>query len=120
MAAVKPPSPVAGWSVALGSQTIAEQEKQLSRIRKHYIFKGYVQHRGFRMTTWRFAKDHHITGWVRNLPDGTVEMEAQGVPGRLWMFLRTLTSLEGVVREVEQTEIPTVEDEGWYLILVQR
>lgn len=118
--AVKPPSPVPGWSVALGSQTITEGEKSLERVRKHYIFKGYVQHRGFRMTTWRFAKDHHITGWVRNLPDGTVEMEAQGAPGRLWMFLHTLTSLEGVVREVEQTELPPVPEESWYLILVQR
>lgn len=120
MAAVKPPSPKPGFAVALGSKTITDQEKQLKRVRKHYIFRGYVQHRGFRITTWRFAKEQHITGWVYNRPDGSVEMEAQGEPGRLWMFRSILLSLEGVVREVDEEVLPTVEGEDWYLILVEK
>jgi len=45
---------------------------------KHIIFTGRVQGVGFRFTTHRIALRHQLTGWVRNLPDGTVEMFAQG------------------------------------------
>jgi acylphosphatase len=47
-------------------------------IAKHLIFTGRVQGVGFRFTTQRIALRHQLTGWVRNLPDGTVEMFAQG------------------------------------------
>ena len=45
---------------------------------KHVIFKGRVQGVGFRYTSYRIAGRYDITGYVRNLPDGTVEMLAQG------------------------------------------
>jgi len=47
-------------------------------IAKHIIFTGRVQGVGFRFTTHRIALRHQLTGWVRNLPDGIVEMFAQG------------------------------------------
>ena len=47
-------------------------------IAKHIIFNGRVQGVGFRFTTHRMAERHGLTGFVRNLPDGTVEMLAQG------------------------------------------
>ncbi len=46
--------------------------------RAHVIFSGYVQGVGFRYTARRAAGDFAVTGWVRNLPDGNVELEAQG------------------------------------------
>ncbi len=119
MAAGKPPSPKPGFAVALGSKTIADSERQLKRVRKHYIFRGYVQRRGFRMTSWHFAKEQRVTGWVYNRPDGAVEMEAQGEPGRLWRFHSLLLSLEGVIGERDE-EIPVVDHEDSYLILVQK
>ncbi len=45
---------------------------------KQMIFKGQVQGVGFRYTTNRLAKRYAIMGWVRNLPDGTVELVMQG------------------------------------------
>jgi acylphosphatase len=45
---------------------------------KHIIFMGRVQGVGFRFTAHRMANRHFLTGFVRNLPDGTVEMLAQG------------------------------------------
>lgn len=39
---------------------------------------GYVQGVGFRYATRRVAGDLGVTGWVRNLPDGAVEVWAQG------------------------------------------
>ncbi len=45
---------------------------------RHVIFIGRVQGVGFRYTAHRMAHRHQLTGFVRNLPDGTVEMFAQG------------------------------------------
>jgi acylphosphatase len=45
---------------------------------KQVIFKGEVQGVGFRYTTNRLAKRYNITGWVRNLADGNVELIMQG------------------------------------------
>ena len=39
---------------------------------------GRVQGVCFRASTVDEARDHGLTGWVRNLPDGAVELEAQG------------------------------------------
>lgn len=48
------------------------------RVRKHVIFAGRVQGVFFRATSHEIATEHGIAGYVRNLPDGTVEMEAEG------------------------------------------
>lgn len=50
----------------------------MEKIRKHFIFKGRVQGVGFRYRSMYAARSLGITGWVQNLPDGSVEMEAQG------------------------------------------
>lgn len=47
-------------------------------VAKHIIFSGRVQGVGFRFTAHRMAGRHKLTGYVRNLSDGTVEMLAQG------------------------------------------
>lgn len=41
-------------------------------------FTGRVQGVGFRATTQAIASRLGLTGWVRNEPDGSVLMEAQG------------------------------------------
>lgn len=47
-------------------------------IRRHYIFHGRVQGVGFRYTVYQLARRLGLTGWVRNLYDGTVEACIQG------------------------------------------
>jgi acylphosphatase len=47
-------------------------------VAKQIVFIGRVQGVGFRFTAHRMAQRHQLTGFVRNLPDGTVEMLAQG------------------------------------------
>jgi len=42
------------------------------------IVTGRVQGVGFRVSTVDEARKIRLTGWVRNLPDGSVELEAQG------------------------------------------
>ncbi len=42
------------------------------------LFSGDVQGVGFRWTNQELARERNLTGWVQNLPDGTVRMEIQG------------------------------------------
>lgn len=44
------------------------------------VYRGRVQGVGFRYTVRRIATNHPITGYVKNLPDGSVELIAQGSP----------------------------------------
>ena len=45
---------------------------------KKIIFSGRVQGVGFRYTALRIAGQYEITGYIKNLPNGSVEMFAQG------------------------------------------
>lgn len=45
---------------------------------QHFLIYGNVQGVGFRAATVQQAKSLQLTGWVRNLPDGRVEILAQG------------------------------------------
>ena len=42
---------------------------------------GRVQGVGFRMFVQQRAMERHITGWVKNMDDGSVSMELQGTEG---------------------------------------
>lgn len=46
--------------------------------RWHIYFFGHVQGVGFRFTCLTTAKRHDVSGWVKNLPDGSVEMIVEG------------------------------------------
>ncbi len=50
----------------------------ICKVRKHIIFYGRVQGVGFRYTAKYASQEYGVTGWVRNLYDGSVEMEAEG------------------------------------------
>jgi acylphosphatase len=46
--------------------------------RRTYYYSGHVQGVGFRYTAHHLARQHPVTGYVRNLPDGRVELVAEG------------------------------------------
>jgi acylphosphatase len=46
--------------------------------RSTVYYKGHVQGVGFRYTAHSIARNHEVTGYVRNLPDGRVELVAEG------------------------------------------
>jgi acylphosphatase len=68
---------VAASSAAWGSPKRFEYAIR-KMIAKRIIFIGRVQGVGFRFTARRIASRHRLTGFVRNLHNGTVEMLAQG------------------------------------------
>lgn len=55
--------------------------------RLHAIVHGRVQGVSFRYYTVQRARQLNLTGWVRNLPEGTVETVAEGDPAPLKQFL---------------------------------
>ena len=50
----------------------------MEKVRVHVIVEGHVQGVCFRMDTRRAALERGVTGWVRNLRDGTVEAVFEG------------------------------------------
>ncbi|MER7461472.1 acylphosphatase [Streptomyces sp. NPDC097981] len=50
----------------------------MERVRSRVIVHGVVQGVFFRDTCRRAALGHGVAGWVRNLPDGTVEAVFEG------------------------------------------
>ena len=50
----------------------------MQKIRRHYVFSGLVQGVGFRYRAYHTAQLYRVTGWVKNLADGNVEMELEG------------------------------------------
>ena len=72
---------------------------------EHIIFKGAVQGVGFRYTAQKIADRHPVTGFVRNLSDGTVEMFIQGpvqdVKGCLADIDKTFS---GYIRDIQVTQ----------------
>lgn len=55
--------------------------------RKHLLISGLVQGVGYRMHTVRQAQHYQLNGWVRNLPDGRVEVIAEGDETQLNGFI---------------------------------
>jgi acylphosphatase len=51
------------------------------------IVTGRVQGVAYRASTVEQARAHGLTGWVRNLADGSVELEAQGDDARVAALL---------------------------------
>ena len=58
----------------------AEQRGERRRVGRLVLFSGRVQGVGFRYTACHIARHFTVTGYVRNLPDGRVELLAEGNP----------------------------------------
>ncbi len=89
-------------------------------IRKHILFYGRVQGVGFRYYSVTKARQLGLTGWVKNLDDGSVEMEVQGredVIGELIRFLEQRRFV--LIERMDARKIPLEEERdfretGWW------
>ncbi|HID94642.1 MAG TPA: acylphosphatase [Candidatus Latescibacteria bacterium] len=61
-----------------------------SGVRAHIIVSGVVQGVGYRFFAQRVALNLGLTGYVRNLPNGKVEVEVEGKQGPVDEFIREL------------------------------
>ncbi|MGC4033375.1 MAG: acylphosphatase [Tepidisphaeraceae bacterium] len=85
--------------------------------RCHCFFKGRVQGVGFRYTTRNLAISYDVTGFVRNLPDGRVELVAEGPEQQVNSFVTAINErMRPHIKEVEQVEEPASGDYGQFVI----
>jgi acylphosphatase len=75
-----------------------------SRRRLKVFYSGRVQGVGFRYTAKTIAAGYEITGTVRNLPDGRVELTAEGAHEELEAF-RTAIRDEGLAGFIRDEQI---------------
>jgi acylphosphatase len=85
-------------------------ETSSGRRRWTVIYHGRVQGVGFRQTVKRIARRHPVLGYVRNLPDGTVEMVVEGPAEELELF--NVAIHEVFTRNIEKDEIQVSDATG--------
>ncbi len=76
---------------------------------KQVFYSGRVQGVGFRFTTRQIASGYDVTGWVKNLPDGRVEMQVMAADEEeLEGFLADVmdSNLGSLVKSCEVRTIP--------------
>jgi len=71
------------------------------------FYEGRVQGVGFRFTVRHLAKGFDVTGWVRNLPDGRVELQVTGDENEVRTFLDQVarSELHSLIREQTENEL---------------
>lgn len=80
----------------------------------HAIAKGKVQGVGFRYSAIELASKLGIQGTVKNLPNGNVEIIAQGEASHLVKFFDELQEMFDT--EIEKTPIDTIEKHSTFKI----
>ncbi len=86
----------------------------MEKIRRHFIFSGDVQGVGFRYKASSAARYYGVTGWVRNLWDGSVEMEAEGTPRDIDDLLRALErETWAEITDIRSENVPVHNDHSF-------
>ena len=87
-------------------------------IRQHMYVSGEVQGVGFRYRANYAAKGLGLTGFVRNLYDGRVEIEVQGERELISRFLGEINAGSFIhINDIDSKNIPVVEDEKQFTVL---
>ena len=84
------------------------------KVRKHIFFYGRVQGEGFRYYAVQKANQLGLTGWVKNLYDGSVEMEVEGqeeLIDQLIIFLQNRTYIW--IERIDAKTIPLQQDNSF-------
>jgi acylphosphatase len=97
-----------------------EETSDADRLTRGYIISGRVQGVGFRFFVLHRAQAAGVTGWVRNLSTGQVEVQATGTPEQqlalehaLWKGPRFSS-----VTDVEKTDRPDEVDSGTDFLII--
>jgi acylphosphatase len=95
---------VSGWSVARR----VFPSRHESMIAKRVTFEGRVQGVGFRYTVKDLSRGFDVCGWVKNLPDGNVELHVMGEPDEVDSFIREIVEESPVARNIKNHYIDNV------------
>ncbi|HEY3245252.1 MAG TPA: acylphosphatase [Phycisphaerae bacterium] len=77
-------------------------------IRRRVLFSGNVQGVGFRYTAYQLAQGYRVGGYVKNLPDGRVELVAEGATDEVRRFIEALEDqMRAHIRGASATDEPS-------------
>jgi acylphosphatase len=81
-------------------------------IARKFLIRGLVQGVGYRYFSQRSAATHQVHGWIRNMPDGSVEAFAQGSERRVTDFRDDLAAgpRNAVVSELEELVVEPIRE----------
>ena len=76
------------------AEKIKHMEFETDEMKRYQIiFSGVVQGVGFRYETWAIAQKLELTGFVKNLSDGSVYAEIQGPENKILYLIDCLQSV---------------------------
>jgi len=78
----------------------------------HVVFSGMVQGVGFRFTAKVIADQFKIKGWIANLPDGKVELIAEGSTGSVDDLLDNLK--QKFLQRITDVQVEDIPFSGKY------
>ena len=90
--------------------TTSTANNEIIRHTVHYT--GRVQGVGFRFTACSVAAGYHVTGYVKNLRDGRVELVAEGQRDEVTRFLDSVA--EALGRYVRDTQVAASPGTGQF------
>jgi acylphosphatase len=85
----------------------------MTKVARKFLIRGDVQGVGYRFFAQRAAARHQVIGYVRNCPDGTVEVVAEGAASDVEEFKKDLVTGPQWSR-VEQVEEISMDPTGLY------
>ena len=99
-----------GMEVIAFAASPGESRQHMNRARMQVLYSGRVQGVGFRYTAKTTAMGFEVTGTVRNLADGRVELLAEGTREELEAFQQAIrdSGLGGFIRDEAVTWHPVV------------
>ena len=75
--------------------------------RRTCVFSGRVQGVGFRYTVQNIAQRHDVGGYVRNLPDGRVELVMEGPDDEMDQVVESINQrMNGFIVKVDRDQAP--------------
>jgi len=77
-------------------------------VSRQVYFEGRVQGVGFRFTTKQLAREYDVTGWVRNLPDGRVELEITGEVEEVDAFVQGIQE-SALAHHIQNTQVNKID-----------
>ena len=85
---------------------------------RHVFSEGRLQGVGFRWSAKNLARGFDVTGWVKNLPDGRVEMQVCGDSDEVEAFLEAMeeSELKSHIKAVDVKVIAPFAAQGFEIV----